>query len=84
MSGTGKGAPPRQRELGRRIRQRREDLGLSQEALAFAADVHRTYVTQLENGMRNPSIETTAKLALALGVDVSDLTSGLQALPGRI
>ena len=83
MSGTGKGPTDRQRELGRRIKVRREAIGLSQEALALAAGVHRTYVTQLENGMRNPSVETTSKLAVALGIDVAELTAGLQSIPGR-
>jgi transcriptional regulator with XRE-family HTH domain len=83
VSGTGKGKTPRQRELGRRIRDLRDEQGMSQEKLAFNANVHRTYIAQLESGMRNPSIETTAKLALALKVDMADLTSGLQKLAGR-
>ncbi|HZQ26601.1 MAG TPA: helix-turn-helix transcriptional regulator [Acidimicrobiales bacterium] len=83
MSGTSKGKTPRQRELGRRIREMRDDRSMSQEALALSADVHRTYIAQLESGMRNPSLETTAKLALALGVDVADLVGGLQSWPGR-
>jgi transcriptional regulator with XRE-family HTH domain len=83
VSGTGKGKTPRQRELGRRIRELRDDRGMSQEALSLNANIHRTYIAQLESGIRNPSLEMTAKLALALGVDLSELMAGLQSWPGR-
>lgn len=83
MAGTGKGATPRQRELGRRIKQHRERLGLSQEALALRASINRTYIGSLESGQRNPSLENVIRLALALEVEVADLVRGLDALPGR-
>jgi transcriptional regulator with XRE-family HTH domain len=50
--------------------------GLSQEAFAFEAGIHRTYVSDLERGARNPSITILDKLALPLGVSASDLVGG--------
>lgn len=83
MAGTGKGSTPRQRELGRRIRERRAELGLSQEALALRAGIHRTYIGSLETGQRNPSLENLCRLADALESPLTDLVVGLDGLGGR-
>jgi transcriptional regulator with XRE-family HTH domain len=83
VAGTGKGPTPRQREFGDRIRARRRNLDLSQEALALRAGINRTYIGSLEAGGRNPSLENISRLALALGVDAADLVQGLQKLKGR-
>jgi len=61
------------RRLGQRIKSRRGELGLTQEDLADEAGLHRTYISLLEVGKRNPSILTLRKIALALGVRISDL-----------
>ena len=55
-----------QRAFGAEIRRRREALGISQEALAFRSELHRTYVSLLERGLRNPSLGVIAQLAEAL------------------
>jgi transcriptional regulator with XRE-family HTH domain len=58
--------------FGRRLRQLREQRGLSQEELAFRAGLHRTYVSSAERGQRNVSLVNIEKLALALGVRIAD------------
>ena len=76
-------ASPLVREFGDRVRARRYDLDLSQEALAHRAGLQRAYIGQLEAGMRSPGLETLAKLARALEMDAADLVRGLQKLKGR-
>lgn len=53
---------------GRGIRQRRHELGWSQEGLAEKAGLHRTYVADVERGKRNISLENIIKLTEALGL----------------
>jgi two-component system response regulator len=59
--------------LGAVIRTERSALGISQEELANRAGLHRTYVSDLERGARNPSLESVEKLAQALDLSVSTL-----------
>lgn len=59
--------------LGRNVRRYRLERELSQEALADEAGIHRTYVSDVERGSRNPTIVIVEKLALALAVSASDL-----------
>jgi len=47
--------------------------GLTQEELAHLADVHQTYLSDLERGRRNPSIVVLDRIAQALDADISDL-----------
>jgi len=83
VGGTDKGKTRRQAEFGDRVRMARQRLELSQEALAHAAGINRTYIASLEAGQRNPSLETVVKLAVALKVDVAELVGGLQKVKGR-
>ena len=62
--------------LGMAIKTQRASLGISQEELTHRAGLHRTYVSDLERGARNPSIESIEKLAGALQVSVSNLFEG--------
>ena len=59
--------------LGKNVRQLREAKGWSQEAFADEAGIHRTYVSDIERGARNPTITVVEKLATALRVTASEL-----------
>ena len=59
--------------LGMAIKRQRASLGISQEELAHRARLHRTYVSDLEPGARNPSIDSIEKVARALELSVSKL-----------
>ncbi|WP_234786463.1 helix-turn-helix domain-containing protein [Mycolicibacter sinensis] len=62
--------------IGANVRIYREERGLSQSDLATLGEVDRSYLSQLENGKRNPSIGVLWKMAKVLRVTVSDLTAG--------
>lgn len=54
--------------FGRVVREARLNAGLSQERLGLTAKIHPTYVSQLERGVKSPSLEIIGALAKALGV----------------
>lgn len=54
--------------LSRNVKELRKAKGLSQEELAFASELHRTYISGVERGVRNPTITVLAKIAAALEV----------------
>lgn len=62
-----------QLDLGERIRKLRGHAGLSQEGLALEAEVDRTYVSQIERGLGNPSLGVLFRLASVLKVEVKAL-----------
>ncbi|WP_202862674.1 helix-turn-helix domain-containing protein [Antricoccus suffuscus] len=55
------------------VRRHRMSTGLSQEGLAGAAGLDRTYISSLERGRRNPTLMTQQRLADALGCTLSSL-----------
>ena len=59
-------------KVGQRIKGLRHELGISQEALGNKAGVDRTYVTDVENGRRNVSVEILEKLIAALEVSFQE------------
>jgi len=59
--------------FGRVVRRRREILGLSQEALAERADIHRTYISSIERGKVRLGLDVAKKVADALGRSLADL-----------
>ena len=61
--------------LGRNVREQRQALGLSQEQLALEAGMKRSYVSELERGLRNPTVRALGRLADALEVDPASLLS---------
>ncbi|HJQ68615.1 MAG TPA: helix-turn-helix transcriptional regulator [Blastocatellia bacterium] len=68
-----KGIPKIKERLGLAVRKRRHELGISQEGLAERSGLHRTYVADIERGIRNVSIENVEKLAIALEISISTL-----------
>lgn len=61
------------KRFGLAVKQRRQKLGLSQEELSFRAGLHRTYISDIERGSRNVSLENIERLAKALEISVSAL-----------
>lgn len=59
--------------LGTNLKRLRTAKGWSQEDYAFEAGIHRTYISDIERGARNPTIEVLVKLAAPLGVEAADL-----------
>ena len=55
-------------QVGSRIRELRNEQGISQEKLALRAELDRTYLAGVELGKRNPSIKSLEKIVQALGV----------------
>jgi transcriptional regulator with XRE-family HTH domain len=64
-------------EFGKRVRQHRQERGLTQEQLATRSGLHWTFVGQVERGRRNITLHNILKLATALGVDAGELVTGL-------
>lgn len=64
-------------KFGGIVREHRLRVGVSQEELADLAGLHRTYISLLERGLRNPSLEVLAKLADALGTTMAKLVVDL-------
>lgn len=60
-------------DLGRRIREERRKLNLTQEKLSETIDVSTTYIGQIERGERCPTLDTLLKLSNALGVSIDYL-----------
>lgn len=63
------------RILAMNVRATRDRLGLSQEALAYEAEIDRTYRSEIERGKRNPSVDLIARLAEALKTTPAALLS---------
>lgn len=61
------------KQVGLNVRRLRQKKDWSQEELAFEAGLHRTYISGVERGVRNPTILVLEELALALEVPPSEL-----------
>lgn len=66
-----------QKTLSRNLRAARKAHGLSQEALALNADVDRTYISQIERSISNPSLLVLVKIAAVLQIQVADLLTSI-------
>jgi transcriptional regulator with XRE-family HTH domain len=69
---------PLQQQFGMVLRRRREAAGLSQEALAAEANLHRNYIGLLERGQRMPSILVVQQVAAALGTTMAELLAEVE------
>jgi transcriptional regulator with XRE-family HTH domain len=63
--------------FGARVRELRNQRGVSQEALAAEVGIHRTYLGGIELGLRNPALDNITRLARALRVSLRDLFEGV-------
>ncbi len=70
--------PPAIQEFGGRVRSHRARLGFSQEQLAEASGLHRTYVGSVERGGRNVTLVNILHLAKGLGIDAAELVRDLR------
>ena len=55
------------------IRRLRQERNISQEKLALEAELHRTYISQLERGLKNPSLKKVYKISKVLGTPLPEL-----------
>ena len=67
------------RAFGQSLASHRRDKSLSQEALAEIADLDRTYLSDIERGVRNPGIKNVVLIAKALGIKTAKLLEGVDA-----
>jgi len=65
--------PQPRKALGQTIADLRVKAGISQERLADLARIHRTYVSQLERGLKSPTLDVLLRVALALNIRASQL-----------
>jgi len=63
--------------FGQSVAKHRRARGFTQEALAEKADLDRTYLSDIERGVRNPGIKNVIVIAKALGITPSDLMKGI-------
>lgn len=69
--------------LGGAIRARRNQLGISQEALAEEIGIDRTYLSGVERGERNPSYTNLLRISTALRIPLSELQAAAEARGGK-
>ena len=71
-----------QEQLGMRIKYLRGKLKWSQEDLALYANINKNYISDLENGRRNPSLEILERIAIAFGITLEEIFRGIESIPG--
>lgn len=65
--------------VGKNVRRFRQRADLTQEQLAFAAEIDLTYVGGIERGKRNPSVLVLVRIATALGAEPAELLQNAQS-----
>jgi transcriptional regulator with XRE-family HTH domain len=66
--------------FGEQLKNFRKERNISQEELAFRAELDRTYISGLECGKRNPTLKILVKLAVSLNMKPSELLMNLHSL----
>ena len=66
--------------FGEQLKNFRKDRNISQEELAFRAELDRTYISGLECGKRNPTLKILVKLAISLKMSPSELLKNLHSI----
>jgi transcriptional regulator with XRE-family HTH domain len=66
------------RRFGELVRRLRQERGYSQEEFSFRVGLHQTYISSVERGERNVTIQTADRIARALGTKLSDLFGELE------
>ncbi len=69
--------------VGERLRRRRIDMGYTQEKLAELADLHPTYIGQVERGEKNITIESLEKICIALKYSMDELFYNIHAMDAK-
>jgi len=64
-------------KFGKKVKEQRLKMGLSQEKLAARAKVHRTYIGMIERAEKNITLENINKIATALNMELSDMFNRL-------
>lgn len=65
------------KSLGERVRNLRREKSMTQEQLASVSGLHVTYISTVEHGKRNPSLDALLSIATALNVSLSTLFEGI-------
>ncbi len=68
--------------FAKNVRRRRESLGFSQEQLGFETGLDRTYISGIERGVRNPSLDVIVKISMALNTTPSALLAANEIVEG--
>ena len=71
-----------QEQLGMRIKYLRKRLKWSQEDLALNSNINKNYISDLENGRRNPSLDILERIAIAFNISLEELFKGIETIPG--
>ncbi|MCR5308867.1 MAG: helix-turn-helix domain-containing protein [Bacilli bacterium] len=68
------------KQLGMRVRYLRQRKGMSIEDLALECNINRNYLSDLERGTRNPSIDIISRISVGLNVSLEELFKGIQVI----
>jgi len=75
-------SPAFQSALGLAVKARRQELGITQETLANDSELHQRWISNVENGKRNPSYASLRRLASGLGLSASELIARAESIEG--